>query len=55
MSTLYKRIVDLCENKGIKPGRQSKTDARRADDASGQGCICLAVACVFHRVSLQKM
>lgn len=21
MSTLYKRIVDLCENKGIKPGR----------------------------------
>lgn len=21
MSTLYKRIVDLCENKGVKPGR----------------------------------
>ena len=109
MSTLYKRIVDLCENKGIKPGRmcvdlclskslmtklrdnenktitaetaekianyfsdrriyttavpasaeqiaqQSKTDARRADDASGHGRIGLAVACVFHSVSLQKM
>ena len=35
--------------------QQSKTDARRADDTSGQGRIGLAVACVFHSVSLQKM
>ena len=33
---------------------QSEADARRADDTSGQGRVCLAVACVFHRVSLQK-
>lgn len=35
--------------------KQSKTDARRSDDASGQVRIVLAAACVFHRVSIQKM
>ena len=34
---------------------QLRAEARRADNASGQGRIGLAVACVFHRVSLQKM